>query len=121
MPWDDNQARGSPFAEMPDFRQIWRAYGKWIITAVVVLVLGAVGYSSYYTVDANEQAVILRFGKYVRTSEPGLHFKLPFVESYEKAPVRTIFTDEFGFQTVKAGVKSESWRGESWKRRSNRC
>jgi len=34
-------------------------------------------YLTVFTVQGNEQAVILRFGDYVRTSGPGLHFKLP--------------------------------------------
>jgi regulator of protease activity HflC (stomatin/prohibitin superfamily) len=35
--------------------------------------------STYYTVDQYERAVLTRFGKVVAVSEPGLHFKLPFV------------------------------------------
>ena len=31
----------------------------------------------FYTVDQTERALVLRFGDYVRTAEPGLNFKLP--------------------------------------------
>lgn len=60
-----------------------------------------------YTVAADEDAVVLRFGKYDRTEGPGLHFKLPFnLEEYRKIPVRKILKMEFGFRTRSAGVRT---------------
>ena len=43
--------------------------------------LALVVFMCFYTVDANENAVVLRLGKYLKTTEPGLHFKIPFVDS----------------------------------------
>ena len=34
--------------------------------------------TSVYTVQTEEEGVVLRFGKYQSTQVPGLHFKLPF-------------------------------------------
>jgi membrane protease subunit HflK len=52
--------------------------------------------------------VILRFGKYVRTSEPGLHFKLPLgIETLMRVPVQRQLKLEFGFRTAKPGIQSE--------------
>lgn len=45
-----------------------------------VLVLAYVAWSAAYKVDAHEQAVVLRFGKYHDTKPPGLHFKIPMVD-----------------------------------------
>lgn len=45
-----------------------------------VLCIVFIGYSAAYKVDAHEQAVVLRFGKYAGTKPPGLHFKIPFVD-----------------------------------------
>jgi membrane protease subunit HflK len=46
-----------------------------ILTGVVVLILLLSGlFSSFYTVPAESQAVVLRFGKPNKTSKPGLHF-----------------------------------------------
>lgn len=60
-----------------------------------------------YTVAADEDAVVQRFGRYVRTEGPGLHIKLPaLVESVTKVPVKSVQTVEFGFQTDKAGKKT---------------
>ena len=48
------------------------------IAFLVVAALTA--YLSIFTVQADEQAVILRFGEYKRTVDPGLHFKAPLIE-----------------------------------------
>ncbi|MFT7303832.1 MAG: membrane protease subunit HflK [Akkermansiaceae bacterium] len=68
-----------------------------IIPGVIVL---AGVLSSYFTVPADSEAVILRFGKYNRTAEPGLHFKMPFwFETKEIIPVARTLKMEFGFGT----------------------
>jgi membrane protease subunit HflK len=51
--------------------------------------------------------VIQRFGRYVRVSGPGLHFKLPFgIETVSKVKTGRNFQMEFGYRTVEAGVRS---------------
>lgn len=51
---------------------------KLIIAAVVIVVVG-LGWSCFYTVQEEEQAAIITFGKYTETQEAsGLHFKLPY-------------------------------------------
>ena len=98
-----------------DFNKINFGKLKFPILGILVVVLG---YLCYYTVDANENAVVLRFGKYSTTTEPGLHFKIPFVDTIHKVKVDYQYKEEFGFKTQKAGVKtSYSQRGyehESW-------
>jgi membrane protease subunit HflK len=47
--------------------------------------------SGIYTVDAQERAVVLRFGAYVATAEPGAHWRLPWpIESVEKVNVEQV-------------------------------
>jgi membrane protease subunit HflC len=49
---------------------------------LIVLALLVVGYSSVFTVSQTEQALVVRLGEPVRVvTEPGLHFKAPFVDS----------------------------------------
>ena len=48
------------------------------IGALLIVLLIAVLLTSYYTVGAESEGVVLRFGKFLRTVEPELHFKLPF-------------------------------------------
>jgi len=97
-------------SESPFLKQPRRVF------AVVLFFL--VAYSSIYTVDANENAVILRLGKYHATTNPGLQFKVPFIDSVHKVKVDYQYKKEFGFRTLKPGVKSHySTRGyedESW-------
>jgi membrane protease subunit HflK len=71
--------------------------------------------TAFYTVGPEEVGIILRLGKYVRSSEPGLHVKIPFtVERVIKVPVQRQLKQEFGFRTVRAGVRTEySSRGTS--------
>ena len=80
---------------------------------IVFLLLGSI-----YTVDANENAVVLRLGKYNSTTGPGLHLKLPFIDTVEKVKVDYQYKQEFGFRTLRPGVKTQySNRGyeqESW-------
>lgn len=74
------------------------------IAGVLLIILIA---SSLYTVGPDEQGIIRRFGKYVRSTEPGLHLKLPFgIESAKKVKVKFVFKLEFGFRTVKSDVRT---------------
>ena len=77
--------------------------------SIVVIVLALILFStSFYTVEPEEVALVLRFGKYVRTADPGLHMKIPFgVETALKVPVQRQLKAEFGFRTVSAGVNSQ--------------
>lgn len=69
----------------------------------VLLVL----FSTFYQVQPEAVGVVMRFGKFVRTSEPGLHVKVPFVERVQKVPVQRQLKHEFGFRTVEAAVRSQ--------------
>jgi len=80
--------------------------------AIAFIVFLVLIFSSFYTVDANEVGVIQRFGKIVRQTDSGLHFKLPFgIETATMVPVKTIFKEEFGFRTLQAGVRTRYARG----------
>jgi modulator of FtsH protease HflK len=69
------------------------------IIAVAVAIL-VVLWSSYYTVEAESEGVVLRFGKFLKTVEPGLHFKLPLgIDKVSVLPTRRQLKLEFGFFT----------------------
>jgi len=81
--------------------------GKWITLGILAILAVIFISSSFYQIGPDEEGVILRFGKYVRTTESGLHGKIPFgVESVKKVKVKFIFKEEFGFRTLKAGVRT---------------
>ncbi len=53
----------------------------WVTLVLVVVVLATLG-STFYTVSEQEQVVITQFGEPIgqATTDPGLHFKLPFAQ-----------------------------------------
>lgn len=93
-------------------------FNSWIPYIVIVGVILAVVLSSFYSIAPDEVGVIQRFGKYVRTTNPGLHWKMPLgLEALKKVKVRKVYKEEFGFRTIDAGVKtrysSQSYSEES--------
>ena len=58
----------------------------WVPTVFVILAI----LSSIYTIDPGEVGVIQRFGKLSTFTDPGLHFKVPFVDSLTKVNVEKI-------------------------------
>jgi len=60
------------------------------------------GTSTFFTVGVDEVGVVQRFGRYVRTSQPGLNFKLPSgIEKVTKVKVRRVYKEEFGFRSLR--------------------
>lgn len=45
-------------------------------------------FGSFYTIDSKFRGVLLRNGKVVTAAEPGLHFKVPFIDSIQKISVQ---------------------------------
>lgn len=81
---------------------------QWIPYLVVLVIIGLVCLTSFYTIEPDEVGVIRQFGKYTRTTNPGLHWKIPLgVETLNKVKVTRVFKQEFGFRTVRADVNSE--------------
>lgn len=77
-----------------------------IIAIGILILIILVG--SVYQIGPEEMGVVLRFGKFVRTTDPGLHAKLPLgIESLMKVPVQRQLKLEFGFRTVEAGVQTQ--------------
>ena len=83
-----------------------------------IFILGLLLISSIYTVQANENAVVSRFGKYAGTKGPGLQFKFPFIDTVEKVKVDYQYKQEFGFRTLRPGIKTQyatrGYENESW-------
>src|SRR5258708_4105548 len=52
----------------------WGAKGVALVIALVIAFWMA---SGFYRVEPDEQGVVLRFGKYVKTTGPGLNYHLP--------------------------------------------
>lgn len=71
-----------------------------LLGGLVAFVALSALWTSFYTVPAESEGVLLRFGKYVGTVEPGLHFKLPLgIDQVAVLPTRRQLKLEFGFYT----------------------
>jgi membrane protease subunit HflK len=81
--------------------------GAWLLVALVIIIWLA---SGFYIVDASQRGVVLRFGKYLQTTEPGPNWHLPYpVESVEIVNLSQVRTLEIGYRTnVKNKVLKES-------------
>ncbi len=78
-----------------------------LIPLFVILIGFAAAGTVFYQVGPDELGVVQRFGKFVRTTNPGLHMKIPFgVETVKNVKVTHVFKEEFGFRTVTPGVRS---------------
>ena len=86
-------------------RLYWRRFRGVILVLVPLLlvVLWCLA-SAFYSVEADSEGVVLRLGRHVRTTGPGLHAKLPWpIEQVYLVPVQRIQSLEFGFRTLAPG------------------
>ena len=66
---------------------------------IAALALAAWAASGFYIVDASQRGVVLRFGKFVETTEPGLRWRMPFpIESQELVNLTGVRTVEVGYR-----------------------
>jgi len=87
----------------PGARPPWALIRNVVIAFVVVLL----AWSSYYQVEPAEVGAVQRFGRLVRTTDPGPHFRIPLgVETVTKVPVQRQLKMEFGFRTQEAAARS---------------
>jgi len=100
------QRHQQPEFKLPDLH--WDRIGRFLPGIIVlVIVLAFVLYLAtglFYTVEAESRGVVTRFGRYVRTTDPGLHFRWPWpVESVQIVQAEILKSAEFGYRTVQAG------------------
>lgn len=76
---------------------------------LVVLVIGLIWLASgIYRVGADEQGVVLRFGQWVRTEEPGLRYHLPApVEAVYLPKVTNVNRIEIGYRSAGEGRRGD--------------
>jgi membrane protease subunit HflK len=113
MDMDDQRRPRGPLDWIPDLGDLGRmqkpgwATSRLLRIMALVVVLAVVLTSVAFQIKPEEVGLVLRFGKHVRTTEPGLHFKLPFVEEVLLVPVQRQLKEEFGFRTTVPGIQSQ--------------
>lgn len=86
-----------------ELRNRFRGFGgRRIAAGILGVLLLILLWSTWFTVQPEETGIIQRFGAVQRTVGPGLHFKLPGIESVRMVPTARILKEEFGFQTTAA-------------------
>jgi len=92
-----------------DFSRAAREFGERVrASRRLLFILGLVLFgvvalvSAYYQIEPDEVGLVTRFGRYVRTTQPGPHAKIPFgIERVQKVPVQRQLKQEFGFRTLR--------------------
>ena len=127
MAWNDPQW-GKKNEGPPDLDELWRRFtaklsgllggkktpggnsgpggfgtaGLGIVAAIIVAVWLA---SGFYIVDTGERGVVLRFGKFIETTQPGPNWHLPWpIESVQVVNIEQVRTVEIGYRN---NVKSK--------------
>jgi membrane protease subunit HflK len=107
---DDRFGRPNQYAQYLREFEAWRGRaagsGKSLVSIAAAVIALATVVTSFYQVQPEEVGVVVRLGQYVRTTDPGLRMKIPFVEQVYKIPVQRQLKEEFGFRTTDAAVRS---------------
>lgn len=83
---DMNERGGNQF--------IWRNYLKVGIFIIILIVLLALLFTSLFIVKEGEYKVVRQFGEVVRiVDEPGLNYKIPFIQSVSSLPKYQMTSD----------------------------
>lgn len=91
---DGGDSGGGPNFPRLSFRQFGGGVGALVLLVLVVWLA-----SGFYIVDANQRGVVLRFGRYMQTTDPGLHWRLPYpFESQEVVDFTGVRTVEVGYR-----------------------
>ena len=101
---DQKEGMGVPPQVSELFEKIkkFKAPGGMFLIIIIVLAL-FFGSSTIFKIEYDEVGVIQRFGKHVRTNQPGLNFKLPAgIEKVTKVKVTRVLKEEFGFRSARA-------------------
>ncbi len=87
---------GGDGPQLPNFSFKQFGGGIGALVALVAVVWLA---SGFYTVDANQRGVVLRLGKFIEATEPGLRWRLPYpLESHEIVDLTGVRTVEVGYR-----------------------
>lgn len=93
---------------LDELKLVLRKYRRLIVLGVVVFGGVSLIRTTFYTVKADEEGVVLRFGEHLKSTGPGLHTKLPWpIDQAIRVPIQRAQRLEFGFATLAAGRQSQ--------------
>jgi membrane protease subunit HflK len=92
-------------------RRAWRARGgraRWVLAAVAIALIAYLG-TGVFTVGADEQAVVRRFGRVTARLGPGIHYRLPWpVDRVDVLRTTTVMKTGVGFALPEGEATSVS-------------
>ncbi|MDX1924175.1 MAG: FtsH protease activity modulator HflK [Rickettsiaceae bacterium] len=91
--------------KFPDFKPF--SPKNTVIVVVAIFILWII--SGFYKINEGEEAAVLRFGKYVRTSTPGLNYRLPF--PFEEVIIEPVSKS----RRIEIGYRSNPYGGDKQK------
>jgi len=90
-----------PQSENADWQRRLRKMQGWIGWIVIVVVIAIYLLTGIYTIGPSEVGLVKRFGRYVATVDPGIHYHLPApIQSVVAVNVLEVRKEEIGFRTV---------------------
>ena len=93
--------------EVPDsVVNLFRWAGRNIKLVLAGILLLIIIFGAFFQIKPEELGVVTRYGKFSRTVEPGLNFKIPLIETIYKVPVERQQKLEFGFRTTSTRSQS---------------
>lgn len=96
-------------------KEYFKKNSKTVISIIFLFVLGIGSLSSFYTVEPDEEAVVIRLGKYQKTNPPGLHFKIPFgIDNVIKVKTKIVHQAEFGFRTSSSTERRTTYSSKNF-------
>ena len=109
---EGGSGNGRTVVEFPKLPKLPKLPAAGIQLAILAALALMLAFSAFYTVEPEEVGVVVRLGKFIKVTDPGLHFKLPLgIDRVTKVPVQRQLKEEFGFRTIRAGVKSQYAKG----------
>jgi modulator of FtsH protease HflK len=91
-----------------------RRSGRIVIVSLAAVMLLVILFTSTYQVNADSVGVVTRFGRFVRTTNPGFRLKLPLgIEDVVKVPVERQLKQEFGFRSGLLGSQPRDERTQA--------
>jgi len=112
MPWDDlhepkgpeDRFKGGGGSQKPPFEipqiKVPQFKPSMILGIILLLLVVWIVPGTFYFVEPDEEGVVTRFGKFSRTTSPGLHFKFPSPIEHAATPkIRQVRRAEIGFRT----------------------
>jgi modulator of FtsH protease HflK len=98
-----------------NFPRVPRLRPGWFKRLLVSLLVALLAFTSYFTVPAEAEGVVVRAGRFSHVVPAGLHFKLPLgIDDVIVVPVKRQMKQEFGFGTPEARNPWQSAPSSEW-------